>query len=88
MRLQSIMNRLESICETGIYAMSQPTLEQRIAALEKDVARLSESQRRDGPRPEKNWRSTLGMFADDAIMKEVIDEGRKIRQIDREQPSQ
>jgi hypothetical protein len=82
------MNRFEPICKKGFRAMPQPTLEQRIAALEKDVARLSESQRREGPRPEKNWRSTLGMFADDAIMKEVIDEGRKIRQFDREQTSQ
>lgn len=34
--------------------------------------------------PKKDWRSTVGMFANDPIMKEIIEEGRKIREIDRE----
>jgi hypothetical protein len=37
------------------------------------------------PTVEKNWRSTIGMFADDPLMKEIDEEGRKIREADREQ---
>ena len=65
--------------------MFQPTLDQRVAALEQEVARLSKRQP-DGKQPlEKDWRSTFGMFAGDPIMKEIIEEGRKIRQRDRDQ---
>ena len=66
--------------------MSLQTIEERVAALEHQVAQLT---RRLLPGeklpPEKDWRSTLGMFADDPIMKEIIEEGRKIRELDREQ---
>jgi len=65
--------------------MSQPTLDQRVAALEQEVARLSKLQANGNRPPEKDWRSTLGMFAGDPIMKEIIEEGRKIRQHDCEQ---
>jgi hypothetical protein len=68
--------------------MAQPTLDQRVAALEQEVARLSKQQRDDARPAEKDWRSTLGMFAGDAVMKEIIDEGRKIRERDRERPGQ
>ena len=68
--------------------MSQPTLDERVAALEQEVTRLSKLQPGDGRSPEKNWRSTLGMFAGDPIMKEIIDEGRKIRESDREKTRQ
>ncbi|HEV2970912.1 MAG TPA: hypothetical protein VGY55_13150 [Pirellulales bacterium] len=65
--------------------MYQPTLDQRVAALEQEVARLSKLQPGERRPPEKDWRSTLGMFAGDPVMKEIIEEGRKIREIDREQ---
>lgn len=65
--------------------MSQPTLDERVSALEHEVARLSQQQLAARPAPGKDWRSTLGMFAGDPIMKEIIEEGRKIRQRDREQ---
>jgi hypothetical protein len=32
-----------------------------------------------------DWRSTLGMFADDPIMQEIDEEGRRIREADRQQ---
>ena len=66
--------------------MSQPTLDQRVAALEQEVARLSKHQRDDVRPADKNWRSTMGMFAGDAVMKEIIEEGRKIRERDRQRP--
>jgi hypothetical protein len=65
--------------------MSQPTLDQRVAALEQEVARLCKLQPGERRPTEKDWRSTFGMFAGDAIMKEIIEEGRSIRQRDREQ---
>jgi hypothetical protein len=64
--------------------MTPPTtLEERVAALEETVARLlSES---DTVVAKKDWRSTLGMFANDPIMKEIDEEGRRIREADRQQ---
>ena len=60
--------------------MPQETLEQRVAELERTVADLvSKSQKRD-----KDWRRTLGMFAGDEVMKQIDEEGRKIREADRQ----
>jgi hypothetical protein len=66
--------------------MSQQTLEERVAALEHQVEELTK-RLLPGEKlpPKKDWRSTVGMFANDPIMKEIIDEGRKIREQDREQ---
>jgi hypothetical protein len=65
--------------------MSQQTLEERVAALEQQVKELSK-RLLPGEKlpPKKDWRSVVGMFADDPIMKEIIEEGRKIRERDRE----
>ena len=66
--------------------MSQQTLEERVAALEQQVEQLTK-RLLPGERlpPKKDWRSTVGMFANDPIMKEIIEEGHKIRERDREQ---
>ena len=69
----------------GNNSMPHPTLDQRVTALEQEVARLSKLIPGETLTPKKDWRSTLGMFADDPIMKEIIDEGRKVRELDREQ---
>jgi hypothetical protein len=64
--------------------MSEPTLDQRVAILEQEVALLSKLipyQNGDN----KNWRSSLGMFADDPVIKEIIAEGKAIRELDRQQ---
>ena len=61
--------------------MPQHTIDERVTALEQQVARL---ERHVAASPEKNWRSTVGMFAGDPVMKEIIDEGRNIRTADRE----
>lgn len=59
-----------------------PTLEGRVAALEATVAQLLAQT--DAVVAKKDWRSTLGMFADDPIMKAIDEEGRRIREADRQ----
>ena len=61
--------------------MAQPTFEERLEALEKAVARLAD---RSQPTFESNgWRSTIGAFADDPVVKAIQEEGRKIREAER-----
>ncbi len=63
--------------------MTTPTLEERVTALEATVAQLlSQSAPVAG---KKDWRSTLGMFADDPVMQEIDEEGQRIREADRRQ---
>ena len=63
--------------------MALPTLEERVATLEQTVAQLlSQFSSADA---KKDWRSTLGMFADDLVMQEIDEEGRRIREADRQQ---
>jgi len=61
--------------------MSQITLEERVAALEKTVAHLlvQVRTRADG----KDWRDAIGMFGNDDVMKEIDREGQRIREEDR-----
>lgn len=63
--------------------MTSPTLEERVTALEETVTQLL-SQSASGD-TKQDWRSTLGMFADDAVMQEIDEEGRQIREADRQQ---
>ncbi|MCI0332316.1 MAG: hypothetical protein L0228_03700 [Planctomycetes bacterium] len=63
--------------------MSLQTLEERVAALEKEVARISGRLRPFGEAGRDDWKSVVGMFANDPIMKEIQEEGRKIREADR-----
>jgi hypothetical protein len=63
--------------------MTPPTLEERVAALEETMAQLL-CQSATAMR-KKDWRSTLGMFADDPVMREIDAEGRRIREADRQQ---
>jgi hypothetical protein len=51
--------------------MPQPTLEQRVSALEDAVAVLVAGA--GGQR--KNWKSTVGMFEGDAVIAEIQEEG-------------
>ena len=59
----------------------EATLEERIGILEKQVATLL--LRLSLQTTEKDWQSTIGMFADDSVMKAIQTEGRKIREADR-----
>jgi hypothetical protein len=62
--------------------MSRPTLEERMAALEQQVAEMR-AELATLAQPQ-DWRSTIGMFAGDEMMKQIFEEGRKIRAADRQ----
>ena len=59
------------------------TFEERLARVE----RLLDELLRKSPmsEPPKDWRRTVGMFDGDPVMKEIIEEGRRIREQDRVQ---
>jgi hypothetical protein len=55
-------------------------LEQRVAALEEELAGLK-SRRRNGRA--KDWRRTVGIFTDNPGIKELFREAIKLREADR-----
>jgi hypothetical protein len=61
--------------------MARATLEERVAALERQVGALLANG--NGKRGAKDWRRTRGAFTGDDLMKQVFEEGRKIREADR-----
>lgn len=57
--------------------MSKPKLEQRVAELEKQFSDLlAELAVRT---QQKDWRRTYGAFTGDDVMKQIFEEGAKIR---------
>ena len=78
-------NGLVTRIEKSELVMTQPPLEERVAALEQVIAQLVA---RPGGVIGKNWRSTIGMFDGDPVMKEIDEEGRKIRAEDRHRSEQ
>lgn len=60
--------------------MKALTIEQRVAALEQELAELK-LQRHQGR--EKDWRRTIGVFTDQPEMKELFAEAMKLREADR-----
>ncbi|HTU20272.1 MAG TPA: hypothetical protein VMG10_19565 [Gemmataceae bacterium] len=65
--------------------MSELTLEslaKRVEALEKALAAKELDQ------PRNDWRKVVGMFADSDFMRQVDEEGRKIREAERAQARQ
>ena len=63
--------------------MSTVTLEERAAKLEGLVDELHD-QRTSADTPGRDdWRSTVGMFANDAVMEEILEEAQRIREADR-----
>ncbi|HQU44631.1 MAG TPA: hypothetical protein PK867_17570 [Pirellulales bacterium] len=60
--------------------MSQTTLEQRVTILEEQVRALLANQAAAAP---KNLRGISGAFTGDDVMKQIFDEGRKIREAER-----
>lgn len=63
--------------------MSKPTIKERVAALEETVAGLVAHSK-----PKKDWSSTIGMFDNDPVMREIQEEGRKIREAERREAQQ
>ena len=61
--------------------MNQPTLESLARRIDELEARLL-AQERSTPR--KDWRSVVGMFDDSEVMPRIIEEGRRIREADRQ----
>lgn len=61
--------------------MARATLEQRVAALEEKMNTLMAAQMA-GKRV-KDWRRTSGAFSGDEVMKQIFEEGRKIREAER-----
>ena len=60
--------------------MKALTIEQRVAALEQELAEL---KARRGNGRLKDWRRTVGMFTDNSGMKELFAEAMKLREADR-----
>jgi hypothetical protein len=61
--------------------MSHHTLEDRVATLEQTVQGLIDAAKTG--KQEKDWRSTIGMFEGDPVMREIQEEGRKLREAER-----
>ena len=59
-----------------------PTIEERLAALEKTVSELA-IERTERSVATTGWRSTIGMFDDDPGFPDFIEECKKIRAADR-----
>jgi hypothetical protein len=58
--------------------MAEPTLEQRVAALEREVAELRD-QLKNGSGP-KDWQSTFGMFTGSESMKRIDEQKARDKQ--------
>jgi hypothetical protein len=63
-------------------ATDRQSLEKRVAALERALARL-EARDQNGARRNKDWRRTIGLFTDDPGMLELFDQAQKLRKADR-----
>ena len=61
--------------------MSHRTLEERVSSLEQTVAALIAVN--SAANGNKDWRSTSGMFEDDPVIREIQEEGRRLREAER-----
>ena len=61
--------------------MPNLTVEERLIYLEEQMRDIIA---RVPPSSAKDWRSSLGMFDDRPVMREIDEEGRRIREADRE----
>jgi hypothetical protein len=66
--------------------MTPTTLEKRVERLERIVEEMRKIAIREPGRDA--WQATVGMFADDPVAKEVIDEALRIREEERRQEAQ
>ena len=65
--------------------MPEATLEERVIKLESLVDLLL--QRVDVSMRKKDWRRSAGMFDGDPLMREIIEEGQRVREEDRHKTS-
>jgi tetrahydromethanopterin S-methyltransferase subunit B len=65
--------------------MSQATIEERVTRLEQLVDQLLRAKPPSAQPDRDDWKRTFGMFAGDAVMKEIIEAGQRIREEDRAQ---
>ncbi len=63
--------------------MPEPTVEERLSKLESQVSNLVAALNPSKP-GKYDWVSTIGMFGNDPVMKEIFDEALRIREEDRE----
>jgi len=63
----------------------ETTLEERVMKLERLVDMLL--QRVDVSVRKKDWRRTAGMFDGDSLMREITEEGQRVREEDRRKTS-
>jgi hypothetical protein len=66
--------------------MSQRTLEERVSSLEQTVAGLVGVA--NAGRQNRDWRSTIGMFEGDPVIREIQEEGRRLREAERRESQQ
>jgi tetrahydromethanopterin S-methyltransferase subunit B len=64
--------------------MSQASIEERVTRLEQLMSQLLQASSPSQPGRD-DWKHTFGRFAGDAVMKEIIEEGKRIREEDRRQ---
>jgi hypothetical protein len=67
--------------------MSHDTLEERVSRLEKQMDKLMKrepsARPHDEPGPD-DWKTTVGMFRGDPVVKEMIDEAAAVREEERQ----
>ena len=64
--------------------MTQGTVEERLVRLERLVDNVLDRLSRERT-PRKDWRRTIGMFDDDPVMRDVIEEALRHREEERKQ---
>jgi hypothetical protein len=69
--------------------MPDTHLEDRVGMLEEQMRNVIEKIQASSSRVggQKDWRKSLGMFDEHPIMKQIDEEGQRIREIDRGQAS-
>ena len=65
--------------------MSPATIEERVSRLEQLVDQLVLAKPTSSQPSRDDWQKTIGMFAGDPVMKEIIEAGQRIREDDRRQ---
>ena len=75
---------MNSIRQEG-EIVPEATLEEHVIKLERLVDMLL--QRVDVSVRKKDWRRTAGMFDGDPLMREIIEEGQRVREEDRRKTS-